>query len=238
MRLADPVVGKGVCERGFVVDGESGDVPGVLWTPEDTLVRALVLMGHGYTLDKRAPYLVALGRRLARRHVFAAASIDAAARGDRPRPIGDADAVALTLGEAGIDRMVADWRCVLDELRSTPGIGPVPVGYWGLSLGTILGLPFVAAEPRIRVAVLGLAPLGGAWLDRHTADAPRVAVPVLFLQQWDDELFRRRDVLNLFDAIGTADKRLHVNPGSHALVPPDEFDATERFLVERLSSGA
>ncbi|MGV9777468.1 hypothetical protein [Streptosporangium sp. NPDC003464] len=35
-------------------------------------------------------------------------------------------------------------------------VGAGPVGYWGVSLGCGLGVPSVAAEPRVRAAVLGL----------------------------------------------------------------------------------
>jgi hypothetical protein len=58
---------------------------------------------------------------------------------------------------------------------------------------------------------------------------------VLFLVQWDDELFRRDRVLDLFDAIGSPDKRLHANPGLHQHVPAEEFDASEAFLARTLA---
>lgn len=34
---------------------------------------------------------------------------------------------------------------------------PGPVGFWGISQGARVGLPLLAAEPRITAAVLGLA---------------------------------------------------------------------------------
>jgi hypothetical protein len=105
-------------------------------------------------------------------------------------------------------------------------------------MGTIYGLPFVAAEPRISVAVLGLLGLVGPTRDRLAADARALTCPVLFLQQWDDELFARQPVLDLFDAIGSSDKRLHVNPGSHAAVPPEEFEHSVTFLVKHLTTSA
>jgi dienelactone hydrolase len=48
---------------------------------------------------------------------------------------------------------------VLDAVQELGHVGAGPVGYWGVSLGCGLGVPFVAAEPRVRAAVLGL---GGA----------------------------------------------------------------------------
>lgn len=236
---ADPVEGHGVLERRFDLHHSERLVPGILWTPQGASgPRPLVLMGHGGTLDKRAPYVLSLARRLVRHHGLAAASIDAPGHGDRVEERDrSADAVEASVGEAAIDQTVTDWRATLDALQTLDEVGESAVGYWGLSLGTILGLPFVAAEPRVRVAVLGLAPLAGPWRDRHARDAVRVSVPVLFLMQWDDELFTRDRVLALFDAIGTSDKRMHVNPGPHAMVPPEEFATTEEFVASRLAPG-
>jgi fermentation-respiration switch protein FrsA (DUF1100 family) len=107
-------------------------------------------------------------------------------------------------------------------------------GYWGLSMGTILGLPFVASEARVAVAVLGLMGLTGPTRERFVVDAPAVRCPVLFLVQWNDELFPRDKALELFDAIGSSDKRLHAHPGLHGEVPAEEFEASGRFLASHL----
>jgi hypothetical protein len=102
-------------------------------------------------------------------------------------------------------------------------------------MGTILGLPLVAAEPRIAVAVLGLAGIVGPTKQRLAHDAASVRCPVLFLAQWDDEIFRRDRVFELFGAIASTDKRLHVNPGVHQDVPAEEFRASEEFLARTLA---
>ncbi len=54
--------------------------------------------------------------------------------------------------------------------------------------------------------------------------------------QWHDELFPREKVYELFDAIGSSDKRLHAHPGKHGDVPPEEFEASERFLALHLGT--
>ena len=105
-------------------------------------------------------------------------------------------------------------------------------------MGTILGLPLVAAEARIDAAVLGLMGLTGPTRARIEADAPRVRCPVLFLVQWDDELFPRGDAFALFDALGSADKRLHAHRGGHGAVPDEAFAATVDFLVRHLGRPA
>ena len=85
------------------------------------------------------------------------------------------------------------------------------------------------------VAVLGLAGVAGPTKQRLADDAASIHCPVLFLAQWDDELFRRERVFELFGAIGSTDKRLHVNPGLHQDVPADEFRASETFLARTLA---
>jgi hypothetical protein len=131
--------------------------------------------------------------------------------------------------------MVADWKGTLDAVQKCDDVGDGPVGYWGLSMGSIFGLPFVAAEPRIQVAVLGLMGLVGPVKARLEADARALTCPILFLLQWDDELFRRDRVLELFEAIGSTDKRLHAQPGAHASVPAEEFTHSVDFLVKHLT---
>lgn len=104
-------------------------------------------------------------------------------------------------------------------------------------MGTILGLPVVAAEPRISVAVLGLMGIVGPTKQRLANDAQSVRCPVLFLVQWDDELFPRDRAFELFGAIASSDKRLHAHPGLHQEVPAEAFGASEQFLARTLAPG-
>lgn len=97
-------------------------------------------------------------------------------------------------------------------------------------MGCGLGVPFVAAEPRVRAAVLGL---GGALASAE--HAARVTVPVEFLVQWDDERVPRAQGLALFDALASAEKTLHVNVGRHGEVPAFERDSTLRFFARHLA---
>jgi dienelactone hydrolase len=236
------VVDKGVRERRFDVERAGRTIPGLLWTPADgESPRPLVLVGHGGSGSKREDYVVALARRLVRRRQLAVAAIDGPVHGDRRKNRASAPDVPLLdfaqawSGDDGLtDAMVADWRTTLDELQKLPDVGDGRTAWWGLSMGTILGLPFVAAEPRINAAVLGLMGLTGPTRTRIASDAPKVKCPVLFLMQWHDELFGRDTALALFDALGSLDKRLHANVGLHGEVPPEEFEQTEQFLSRHL----
>jgi dienelactone hydrolase len=232
----------GVLERRFDVDVDGRVVPGLLWTPVDAEGhRPLVLVGHGASRHKRDEAVVALAGLLVRGHGFAVAAVDGPRHGER-RADGGLDRIKVFSEFPGewcrpgsTDEMVADWTGTLDALRRLDEVGDGPVGYWGLSMGTIYGLPFVAAEPRVQVAVLGLMGLVGPTRDRLATDASRLVCPVLFIQQWGDELFGREPVFELFDALGSRDKRLHANPGAHAAVPADEMRYSVEFLARHLA---
>jgi pimeloyl-ACP methyl ester carboxylesterase len=235
----------GVSERLFTLDG----IPGVLWTPADAAgPRPLILLGHGGGQHKKAPGMVARGRRYAADCGFAAVSIDAPGHGDRPRTEGDERFVArlrelmaagqpvgphVTRHNAELAaQAVPEWQSVLDALRKDARQADGgPVGYWGVSLGTAIGLPLAAAEPRIGAAVFGC--LGHETL---TEAAARVTVPVEFLLQWDDALVPRESGLALFDALASPEKSLHANSGDHLAVPRFELDSSERFFLRHLTA--
>jgi dienelactone hydrolase len=242
MRFASTTTSDGVCEQDFTLD----DIPGVLWFPAGTAgPRPLVLLGHGGGGHKRAPGVLGRARRLTAGCGFAAAAIDMPGFGDRPKTAEDERFVAeirarraagepvigqvLRYNVALAARAVPEWRSVLDALLDA-GVTGGPVGYWGVSLGSMIGVPLAAAEPRIGAAVFGLA--GGH--EALTEAAGRIAIPVEFLLQWDDELVPRADGLALFDALGSAEKTLHANPGRHVEVPAFELDSTERFFARHL----
>lgn len=237
----EPISGRGVRERPFQVENDGRSVPGLVWTPEQCEGgRPLVLLGHGGSAHKREAYILSLARRLVRHHGVAAAAIDGPTHGDRSLP-GQSD-VASVRREFRLawarpettDQMIEDWRSTLDALQKLEEIGIGAVGYWGLSMGTIFGLPFVAAEPRVVAAVLGLMGTIGPTGERLRSDAARISCPILFLQQWDDQLVPRDALCELFGALGSTDKRLHAHPGAHEAVPVEEFSHAETFLAKHL----
>jgi dienelactone hydrolase len=246
MRLTSPTSSDGVTEQLFTLTSASGEIPGVLWTPEGAAgTRPLILMGHGGGQHKKAPGIVARARRFTTERGFAVAAVDVPGHGDRPKDeeydrIATENQARVKAGEelapliAGFQALVArqtvpEWRAVLDAVQELDHVGAGPAGYWGVSLGCGLGIPFVAAEPRIRAAVLGL---GGALASAQVAG--RITVPVEFLVQWDDERVPRAQSLALFDALASADKTLHANPGKHGDLPAFELDSTLRFFARHL----
>ncbi|QYX80389.1 dienelactone hydrolase family protein [Streptomyces akebiae] len=242
MRFLSETSSDGVREQLFTL----GDIPGVLWTPEDAVAtRPLVLMGHGGGQHKKAPGILARARRFVIDGGFAVVAVDVPAHGDRPK-VEEYDRIAtenqarVAAGEelapliAGFQALVArqtvpEWRAVLDAVQQLEHVGAAPVGYWGVSLGCGLGVPFVAAETRVRAAVLGL---GGALASAEAA--ARINVPVEFLVQWDDERVPRAQSLALFDALASAEKTLHANPGKHGELPAFELESALRFFARHL----
>lgn len=242
MRFISETWSDGVCEQLFTL----GEIPGVLWTPEGAAgTRPLILMGHGGGQHKKAAGIVARARRFVAECGFAVAAVDVPGHGDRPKDeeydqIATENRARVEAGEelypliADFQALVArqtvpEWRAVLDAVQGAGQVGAGPVGYWGVSLGCGLGVPFVAAEPRVRAAVLGL---GGALASAETA--ARITIPVEFLVQWDDERVPRTQSLALFDALASAEKTLHANPGKHMEVPLFEVDSTLRFFARHL----
>ena len=190
----------GVSERPFFVTRSNEKIPALLWAPDNAADGLpLVLIGHGGKSEKRNPTDLALARRFVRRHGVAACAIDAIDHGERGPIVdtGDGPAqpefLALWKRPDTFGRMNADWSATLDALLASGTFDPARIGYWGLSMGTILGLPFVASEKRISAAVLGACgftgpgAVRGAFAERHRADAPNVTCPVMFMVQWDDD---------------------------------------------------
>jgi dienelactone hydrolase len=249
-------VERGVVEQRFDLPVDGDTVPGIRWSPEGaTGTRPTILIGHGGTQHKRVPNVLGLARRFVRHLGYSAVALDAPGHGDRiddpelaerrrqaiqARIAAGPDAERVTLGPDEAREWVgrttkgmAEWRALLDAL-DRQGHGP-RYGYWGVSMGTAIGLPFVASEPRIGAAVLGLAGLGNRpGAERFEAAARGLTIPVLLVLQWNDELVGQRSGLALFDAIGSDEKTAHVNPGGHVQIPLFERDAYEAFFLRHL----
>ncbi len=245
MRFLSETTELGVTERAFELEVEGERIPGILWLPEGGEgPRPLLLQCHGGTQHKRIDTIVARARTFVRHHGYASVAIDAPGHGERAteedrermrrriaerlRALGPEELRAMAARNA---QAVREWKAVLDAVQQLPEVGQGPVGWWGLSMGTAIGVPFVAGEPRVRAAVLGLA---GVRTDEFEQLARRITVPVMVMCQWDDEVAPRDSVLKLFDVLGSKEKTLHANPGRHVEVPAYERTAWEEFFVRHL----
>ena len=239
MTFLDDQIRDGLRARELTLDRSGRPVTAVLWSHPDGAAGApLVCFGHGASGDRFQQPIPWLVKKLVGEHQFNGLSIDGPVHGRRK--VGDGARGAFWPEwerEGTVEDMTADWGAVLDFVQSHADVGTGPVGYWGLSMGTIYGVPFVANEDRVVVAVLGLMGISGPDHYRPVVAeaAGRIDVPVLFIVQLEDELFDREQCLALFDALGSADKRLHANAGSHDAVPVEELHHSIDFLVAGLT---
>lgn len=229
----------GVVERDLTL----GETTGVLWTA-GTAPAPLILVGHPGGLRTMYPRIAGRARYYAREHGFHAAAIELPGAGDRP-PRPDADEARADLRRALearepvdeivdrlvlplVDEAVPEARAALDDLLALPEVeGPVGCDGGVLAIGLRLAL----VDPRVRAAVL----FAGSFVPRQVVEeSRRLTVPVQLLLQWDDEWNDRQATLDVFDAIGSAEKTLHANLGGHTGVPAYELAQAGDFFVRHL----
>ena len=237
----------GVMERRFELTVAGERVPAVIWAPEGAKGgRPLICMGHGGTQHKRTPGIKSRALQLAATRGYATLAIDGPGHGDRvtkeerERAAAAARERVTSGGRDGppretVDRSpqhTAEWKEALDYAQALDFVGDGKVGYWGVSMGTRYGVPFVAAEPRVTCAVFGLFPLmPGAFAEA----AASITIPLQFVFQWDDELMTRDGGIALFNAFAAKEKTMHINPGRHVGIPDFERAAWDDFYVRHLS---
>ena len=201
-----------------------------LWLPEAEL-NGCVLMGHGLGVDREhVTNRVAVDALLP--HGLAVLAMDAPLHGERqPRPLSPLERVETWQAywsERGYKELHTEWVALADYAAARLD---VPLGYWGLSLATQYGVPFLAREPRIKAGVLGLH--GEGRVLAHYA--PQITQPVYFIEQQEDELHPRATTQALFDHLGSETKVLDSNPGNHTSVPATAIPRAARFLADWVS---
>jgi hypothetical protein len=116
---------------------------------------------------KQSPFIDGLGNWLASGPGFACLAIDLPIHGERTPPEGIGLSIRERRSRLGLaawrernagatEQAVGDWRAAIDASQDVDPVPHGPVGYFGLSMGTRFGVPLIAAEPRISVAVLAL----------------------------------------------------------------------------------
>ena len=247
LRFTTESSSNGMIERDFTL----GNVPGVLWSPPSAAGPApLVLMGHGGGTHKKHQAMAGRAQLLVTGCGFHVAVIDTPGHGDRPRTPHDDEEIAdlfraRAAGEPEgpivvrynahlAELAVPEWRATLDAFQKLPQIGPDgPVGYFGLNMGTAIGIPLAAFEPRITAAVFGQH-----WPDVLAETAKKITIPIEFDMQWDDEHIPREAGLALFDAFASKEKTLHANAGKHKDLPRFEAASAVRFFARHFARAA
>ncbi len=246
----------GVLQHDFQVEVEGGAeiIPCVLWTPAESKPAVLIGMGHGGSQHKKTADIRERAARYAAEHGWASFAVDAPGHGDR---ITREEAAKLTqeaqeVFEAGgyenplssedkakyvddlADEAVPGWIAALDALIASGVAGPAPaIGYWGVSIGSWIGIPLLATDARYQCAVVGLSQLDPVHT-RFRDAAARITIPLRYVMQWDDEVRVRQYGLDLFDTFASEDKSMHINPGRHNEIPAREADSWAAFFARCL----
>ena len=218
-------------------------VTGAIWRPKELRSDCIVAFGHGASGDRYQapiPYIV---HRLIRQG-FACVSMDGPVHGLREKAGGGRAALGQEMQRNElVDETLEDWQASIDAAADRLQIDVKHFAYFGLSMGSIFGIPMLADRIRrglnVSHATLGLLGTTGAvsaMAARLLNDASEINVPVLFLMQLEDELFPRDGYLQLFDALSSETKHLHANPGLHPEIPGIEVRQTIEFLSQNFES--
>ena len=258
MEIISEKVEDGVVRRRFDITVEGKVVPGLDWRPEAASgPRPTILFGHGGFQSKEAPNIVAMADSLARDRGWASVALDAPGHGDRrtDAQIQQQEETLRRLRTRGVDtsarrgrdraveeavasdgrepRMVREWKALLDLFAGDDALAASSYGYWGVSMGARYGIPLVATEPRITAAVFGL--FGLLPDPAFKAQVEAITIPLLFLFQYNDELMTPQAGLALWDAFGSREKTMHINPGPHVGIPTFERESSAVFFERHLS---
>ena len=213
-------------------------ITGCIWIPEqETRQGVLVTFLHGASgsrLQAPIPYLANL---FANKGI-ASLAIDGPVHGLRKKLDGGRIALYAEMSKPrAFDNLFQDWELALRLAETKLQFTVRDIAYFGLSMGTFFGIPYLANRHRrdesTIAAILGLMGPSGVvspFRKRLIHDASNVQCPLLYLLQLDDEMFSRAGCLELFGALESPNKQLRENPGKHAAVPLAEFDYSFEFV--------
>jgi cephalosporin-C deacetylase-like acetyl esterase len=132
--------------------------------------------------------------------------------------------------------MVEDWKAALDNVCSRPEIDAERIAWYGVSMGTAYGLPVLAADARIRAAVLGMWGTCRKPSERLEKDALKILIPVLFQTKSADEIFTVEGQSALFNLLKSSQKRIVSYPGGHSDPKGEQLKEAVEFLQTHLLS--
>ena len=218
------------------------DVTGALWLPgTPNPGSTLMCFGHGASGDRYQQPIPHLAGRFTGEASLPALSIDGPVHG--LRQVGEGGRTAFLpefQRDTALADMTDDWTDAIAAIQALPEVGAGKLAYFGLSMGSIFGIPLIASRTDVTVATLGLFGVQDRFRheDEFRSAAARITCPLLFLMQLEDELFDREGYLEIFDTFASTDKRLHANPGLHPEVPAEEIDFAFDFLVAHIRGKA
>lgn len=215
-------------------------VPLVWWVPTHAPAACpLVLVGHGGSGHKTSSLVLDIVRLLLPAGI-AVAAIDGPVHGDRRTVFADGPRVRdefrdLWSQGGSVDTMVEDWQAAINHLCDHASIDVDRIAWYGISMGTAYGVPVVAADPRIRAAVLGMWGTCRQPSARLVRDAQAIRVPVLFQVKRSDAIFTPEGQQDLFDHIASPDKQFVAYDGGHTDPADEQLQDIAHFLRTQLS---
>ncbi|MEX2238439.1 MAG: dienelactone hydrolase family protein [Dehalococcoidia bacterium] len=229
-------------------------VPGILHTPDGPGPFPLVVMQHGAGSEKSAEYITRPAEYWALNEGWALLAIDAPRRGERASEAFDRTRLwgMPYLWRDHAIQTAQDLMRALDYAETRAELDLGRVGYIGVSMGTILGVAFVALDQRVRTGVFTIGGsvtaariaenAGGRAADLEIVSdlidcasyAPMVSPrPVLMINGLQDEVVPPAAGERLYAAFQEP-KRIKWYTGGHFGMTGKEFKLIREFLRETL----
>ncbi|MCA9823326.1 MAG: hypothetical protein R3B97_09010 [Dehalococcoidia bacterium] len=219
----------------FAVEAAGEEAPGVLFYAEGEDAMPLVVIQHPATSSKDDYFVRDVGMMWARRG-WACMGLDAPYHGER----GVADPMRLLRERdhfpAASAQFSAELTAAVNAVAEKFPVDTARLGYVGYSMGSMLGIPAVAADGRYKTAAFCLVGEGGL-LGSATAEGSPVAglgnVAVRIVGKLSDEFFPRESTEALYAAL-PGEKDLAWLPGGHFEIGPDVIKSAEQWLKRTL----
>lgn len=220
-------------------DGEK--IPGIFLHPKQTGKRPVVLILHGYTMNKDAWLTEAfpgpdgdtfnLPKALLKSG-FAVFAIDERFHGERSAGLTQTQIEAKVWGEYDkfFANMMSDIHISLDYLERHPSVSRI--GLLGYSLGGMLAFGAADREPRIKTAVFCVPPSLPV-LNQYKASGQKTghlkSLPWLMIMAKHDQYSSVDDAKALYNTMPSAKKNLIFFDSEHVLPPAYIADVVKWF---------
>jgi len=238
LELGTPQSEKGITTQHLWLSGFEGRrVPCLVFTPEGTRgQRPVIMLGHGAGGSKDELQMQQIARWFVRREGWAVAAIDGPVHGERRSGAGEVglEARQQLVRPETYEAMAVDWQRAVDACGELADVGNQRAAYLGFSMGTVLGVPAVAADPRVRCAVFAIGGVMDGRPNLLSRAAEQIDRPVLMVNQTEDEIFSRESAFRLYDAL-RGPKRIFFYPGGHTAVPREAMERMREFLRAQLA---
>ncbi|SVD47801.1 uncharacterized protein METZ01_LOCUS400655 [marine metagenome] len=211
-------------------------VPGLLQIPDKEGPFPLVFIQHPGLASKDEIYISGTAKKWAEQYGWACVALDAPGHGERA--IENALDALRDAEKASImsKQFAKEITVTIDTLANEFPINMRAIGYWGFSLGALLGVQACALDQRFRASVLaaaGTSPLTGKLTNDVLKGLQETAI--LLLAKTEDEVIPKDSTESLFSDIQCRRKELRWLPGGHFMIGGDVITEGEMWLNEELA---